>query len=240
MPNGNAFEGQYVQEDATYLPFLPEHLRQRYIEGLEDSELTHLRRQIALADVRVKMLLETLDRQVLTPERMTTDILQEFPDLDPQIAAKLAEYLQTFLPQGFIDTRTYRSLERLVSRYKTAMADKRLIQAHEALSQLFSAIEHGRRDNEIWREIDSVMDGRRKLVEAEQRREKEALELLSIKKVAELANAIITAMRESVIRNEPDRGVQALILSDAQRIYQTKLLGPLAVPVDAGLLDGEL
>lgn len=238
MPTKDALVGQNVEQDAAYLPYLPEHLKQRYVEGLQDAELTHLRRQIALADVRVKILLETLDRQVLTTERMKTDILTEFPDLEAAQAQKLAEYLQTFLPESYIDTRTFRSLERLMHKYETAMLDHRLIAAAEAIAQLASAIKHGRRDGEVWKEIDSVMDSRRKLVESEQRRVIQTQESLTVERAVKMIGAVIESLREAVIRYVPDRDLQITILGDAQHIYQTRLIGAVDIQPDAKRLDG--
>lgn len=240
MPNQNALEGQNVQEDAAYLPYLPEHLQQKYVEGLHDSELTHLRRQIALADVRVKILLEALDRKVLTEERMTANILEEFPDLDPTTASKLAQYLQTFLPESYIDNRTFRSLERLIIKYETAMAEHRLIQAHEAIIQLSTAIKHGRRDGEIWKEIDGVMDSRRKLVESEQRRLVQTQESLTVERAVKMIGAVIESLREAVLRYVPDRDTQQNILGDAQHIYQTRLLGAVDISADPRRVDRQV
>lgn len=237
MANQTALERQDVQDNAAYLPYLPEHLRQRYLDGLEDAQLTHLRRQIALLDVRIKMLLETLDRQVLTPEKLSLSVQEEFEELSPQLADEVADFLSTYLPDGFLDTRTFRSLERLVTKYEKAMADKRLIQAHEALDQLFSAIRQGRRDGEIWKEIDAVMDSRRKLVEAEERRLAQTQRMMTEKQAVDILLAAIQSMQEAVMLYEPDRGVQELILSAARRAYESRLIGAIDLSADAKRVD---
>lgn len=237
MPKPIAIEGQNNQEDATYLPYLPDHLKQRYVDGLHDAELTHLRRQIALSDVRIKLLLEALDRQVLTEKAMVANLLDEFPDLEPDLARQLAKYLLTFLPEGFIDSRTFRSLERLMERYNVAIADGRLIQAYEALGQLDSAIRHGRRDGDVWKEIEEVMDSRRKLVEAEQRRVQATQESLTVERAVKMIGAVIESLREAVIRHVPDRNLQSSILGEAQLIYQSRLLGTVDIRSDESRLD---
>lgn len=220
-----AVKRQELHEDAAYLRYLPIHLRERYQEGLHDAQLTHLRRQIALLDVRIKLLLEALDQKVLTTDKIAADIQEEFPDLDPNVTARLASYVHTFLPEGHIDTRTYRSLDRLIEKYNNAMADKRLIQADQALRQLFGAIRGGRRDDETWKEIESVMDSRRKLVEAEERRLFQSQQTLSVDRVVSMVGLAIHSLREAVQRYVPDRETQSSILLEAERIYASNLGG---------------
>lgn len=225
MAIGNAVGRQNLQDDAAYLNYLPEHLRERYVEGLHDAQLTHLRRQIALLDVRVKLLLEALDRKVLTSEKIAEDLQNEFPDLDPALTQQVAEYVHTFLPEGHIDTRTYRSLDRLATKYESAMADKRLLAADIALRQLFAAIRAGRRDDETWKEIESVMDSRRKLVEAEERRLFQAQQTLPVDRFIAMVGVAIQSLREAVVRNVLDRDLQGVILLDAERIYASNIGG---------------
>lgn len=231
-----ASSGQNGGENG-YHHFLPSHLQERYVESANDKELLQLRRQVALLEVRIKQLLETLDRQVMTEERMMTSILEEFPDLDDEMAARLANYFASFLPESFIDTRTFRSLERLVKKHQTAMADRRLIEAHEALSQLFSAIGNGRRDGEIWKEINDAMDQQRKLIEAEQRRIAATQESLTLEKAVKLIEAVIQSLREAVVRYVPDRDLQASILGDARSIYQARLTGAIDLQPDPERVD---
>lgn len=237
MTKAIASDGQNGRENAVYARYLPDHLQARYVESLEDRELLHLRRQVALLEVRIKQLLETIDRKVMSVETMTANIASEFPDLDAVTVRKLAEYVNTFLPESFIDARTFRSLERLVRKYETAMVDKRLIQAHEALAQLFSAIEDGRRDSEIWKEINAAMDQQRKLIEAEQRRVVSTQESMTLEKAVKLIEAVIQSLREAVVRYVPDRDVQASILGEAQAIYRGRLTGTIDLQPDAERMD---
>lgn len=237
MTKAIASDGQNGRESAAYYRYLPAHLQERYVESIEDRELLHLRRQVALLEVRIKQLLETIDRKVMNEDVMAANIASEFPELDARTVRKLAEYVQTFLPESFIDTRTFRSLQRLVQKYETAMVDKRLIQAHEALAQLFGAIEDGRRDGEIWKEINAAMDQQRKLVEAEQRRVVATQESLSLEKAVKLIETVIQSLREAVVRYVPDRDLQASILADARNIYQGRLTGVIDLQSDPERLD---
>lgn len=225
MAIDNAVVRQELQQDAAYLNYLPLHLRERYTEGLHDAQLTHLRRQIALLDVRIKLLLEELDNKILTPDKIAEDIQEKFPKLDAEVVKEVAAYVNTLLPDGHIGTRTYRSLERLVSKYEIAMAGGRLIQADQALRQLFAAIRSGRRDDETWKEIETVMDSRRKLVEAEERRVVASQQTLTTDRVVALVSLAIYSLQEAVKRHEPDREVQTNILLEAERIYASNLGG---------------
>lgn len=229
--------GQVAQEDATYLKYLPDHLRERYQEGLADAQITHLHRQIALLDVRIKILLETLDRQILTADKIAADLLDEFPEVGSDLAYQIALHVQTYLPDTFIDTRTFRSLDRLVTKHETSMRDRRLIQAAESLGQLFRAIRDGRRDGEIWREIDQVMDSRRKLVEAEERRIVQTQSAMPLDKVVRYIGIVIESLREAVVRYVPDREIQQFILQDAERIYASRLRGDDDPPANAVGMD---
>lgn len=238
MPMEHAVERQNLQDNEGYLQYLPEHLRGRYIEGLRDAQLTHLRRQIALADVRVKMLLETLDRRVLTAEKLAEDIKESFGELDEMTCLRLAEFFETYLPDGYIDTKTFRSLDRLTHKYDDAMAAKNLVKADQALRQLFEGIRSGRRDGEIWKEIDEVMDGRRKLVEAEERRLVHTQQTLSVDRVITMVSLAIQSLRMAVVRYVPEREDQTLILTEAERIYSGLVSGEADLGADAISLDG--
>lgn len=237
MPISSAHDAQNSSHDGAYARYLPPHLRERYDEGLVDAEILHLKRQIALLDVRVKILLENLDRQVLTQERLAREISEEFPHLDEADCHALAKYLQAYLPETFIDTRTFRRLEQLAEKYEKAMADGSLIKAAEALAQLFAAIRAGRKDGEVWNEINEVMDNRRKLVEAEQRRVIQTQQMLSLDKAVRLIGVVIESLREAVIRYVPDRDSQQHILGVAERIYAERLIGAIDLPADAKRLD---
>lgn len=237
MANENALERQDGEQDAVYLRFLPDHLREIYQEGLQDKQLTHLRRQVALMEVRVKTLLRTLDHQVMTPEKMSDHLRSDFPQLGTEMADQLGDYFSAFLPEGFIDSRTFRSLQRLVTKYESAMSEKRLIPASEALGQLFTAIEQGRRDGEIWKEIDGVMDSQRKLIEAEERRIVQTQSMMSAEQTAKFLFAVIQSIQDAVVLYVSEREVQELILAAAQRIYRSRLTGVVDLQPDADGLD---
>lgn len=211
-------------EDKAYLRFLPPHLQERYRESVTDPQLTHLVRQISLIDVRIKSLLENLDRQVLTTEQIEEDFRREFPHLKKDDIERIARFTQSYLPEGFIDHRTFQRLELLMDKMEAAQIDGRIRDADRAKKQLFESIRVGRRDGDVWDNIQAAMEQRRKLSEAEERRISENRHSLTLDQVVMLLGLTIKALKESVRKYVPDREIQQYILEDADREY-TKQIG---------------
>lgn len=219
-------QAQIVDEwdDRAYLRYLPPHLQERYRESLDDPELTHLVRQISLIDVRIKGLLENLDRQVLTQEEVEADLREEMPHLaddDIRLAAKVT---MSYLPQGFIDHRTFQRFDRLVDKVNEAHLDGRVRDADRAKRQLFDGIKSGRRDGDVWDNIERAMEQRRRLSEAEERRLTQNQQSMTLDKVVMIVGLTIEALKESVRKYVPDKELQSYILTDAEQTY-TKQLG---------------
>lgn len=210
-------------DDKAYLRFLPPHLQERYIEGLQDPTLTHLSRQIALMDVRIKQLLENLDRQILTEDKIMPDLEEEFPHLKPDDLSRIAKFIMGYLPETFIDHRTFRRFEGLIERMENAQLDGRIRDADRAKRQLYQAIREGRREGDVWDQIKEAMEERRKLVVAEERRLTENQQSLTLDKVVMLLGMTISALKESVRKYVSDQQVQQYILEDADRHYRRQL-----------------
>jgi hypothetical protein len=207
-----------------YTEGLPEHLRERYEEGLTDPHLLHLKEEIGLMDIRIRMLVENLDRQVLDEDEIRDDILGEFPDLDPKMAKKLAHRIRGWMPDQFVDYRTFKRLETLVDMYDKALLKREIRKADGALKDLFQVIREGRRSGEVWHEISDITDQRRRLVDQEQKRLTQAAQLITVEKVVMLLGITIEALRGAVTKYVADQEIRDYILVEAEEIYG-ELLG---------------
>lgn len=210
-------------DDKAYMKFLPPHLQERYRDGVSDVELTHLVRQISLMDVRIKSLLETLDQQVLTKQEIAQDLLIDFPELSERQATDLAGFVMGYLPTGFINYRTFGRLLKMVDKYENAIFDGRDTEADRTLRHLFLWIREGRKDGDTWEDIQTAMDQRRKLVEAEMRRLDSSQQSLPLDNVVMLCGLLIESFKNSVTKYVQDREIQQYILEDADRSYQRQL-----------------
>ena len=207
-----------------YQEHLPEHLRERYEEGLGDPHLLHLREEINLLDIRTKMLVENLDRQVLDEEDIYEDLISEFPDLDPDMAKAISKRVRGWLPDQFVDYRTFKRLETLVDKYDMAMLNRQIRNADSALRELHKVIREGRKSGEIWHEIAELTDQRRRLVDQEQKRQTQAAQLITVDKVVLLLDIAIEALRGAVSKYVSDQEIRDYVFVEAENIY-SELLG---------------
>lgn len=211
-------------DDKAYLRYLPPHLQERYRESLDDPQLTHLVRQISLIDVRIKGLLENLDRQVLAQETIEADLREELPNLSDEEIRTAAKVTMSYLPENFIDHRTFKRFARLIDKVEEAQIDGRIRDADRAKRQLFDGIRAGRRDGDVWDQIQDAMEQRRRLTEAEERRLAQTQQTVTLDKVVMILGVTIEALKESVRRYVSDKELQQYILEDANQQY-TKQLG---------------
>lgn len=207
-----------------YQEHLPEHLQDRYEEGLNDPHLLHLKEEINLLDIRIKMLVENLDRQVLSHEEIRDDLLSEFPGLSKKMAGDIAERVRSWMPEHFVDYRTFQRLETLVDKYDTAMLNRQIRKADGALRELHQTIRDGRKSGDVWHEISDITDQRRRLVDQEQKRLTQAAQLITVEKVVMLLDITIEALRGAVQKYVSDQEVRDYILVEAEEIYG-ELLG---------------
>lgn len=210
-------------DDHAYMHYLPPHLRERYVEGLRDATLTHLQRQIALMDIRIKGLLEVLDQQVLTEEQIAHDLRTDFPDLPELDVKHLTKFVMSYLPDDFINYKTFKKLSRIIERMDNAQLDGRIREADRCKKMLFNTIFEGKRDGDVWEDIIATMESRRRLVEAEERRRANTEQTMSLQQVVMLASLLIEACKESVMKYVNDREVQQLILRDTERSYAKQI-----------------
>lgn len=210
-------------DDKAYLKYLPPHLQERYLESIQDPNLTHLIKQISLIDVRIKSLLENIDHQILTVEQIEDELRAEFKHLKDDDTRKLAQFIMSYLPQGFIDHRTFKKFERIMQKMEDAQLDGRIRDADRAKKQLFDGIRSGRRDGDVWDTIKEAMEERRKLSEAEERRVAKNESSLTLDKVVMIVGLTIDALKESVRKYVPDREIQQYILEEAERTYQRQI-----------------
>ncbi len=202
-----------------YQEHLPEHLRDRYEEGLNDPHLLHLKEEINLLDIRIKMLVENLDRQVLGHEEIRDDLISEFPAMSKDVAERVAKRVRSWMPEHFVDYRTFKRLETLVDKYDTAMMNRQIRRADGALKELHHTIREGRKAGDVWHEISDITDQRRRLVDQEQKRMTQAAQLITVEKVVLLLDVTIEALRGAVKKYVPDQEVRDYILVEAEQIY---------------------
>lgn len=210
-------------DDNAYMRFLPPHLQERYREAINDPQLTHLKRQISLIDVRIKTLLENLDRQVLSEEDIAEDMRAQFPDLSTDQVTRLSKFTRAYLPETFVDHRTFKRLERLIDTMEKAQLDGRIREADRAKRQLFETIRAARRDGDVWNDIQEAMEQRRRLSEAEERRLVSNQQAMALDQVVMLAGMIINSLKESVVKYVIDREIQQYILRDADATYRKQI-----------------
>lgn len=210
-------------DDKAYLRYLPPHLQERYRDSVSDSQLTYQARQIALMDVRIKNLLEALDHEVITQETIAEDLGFEFERLSKANITALSSYIMAYIPTGFINYRTFKRLTNIVDRLETAEHDGRAKDAERAKKQLFQEIRGGRKEGDVWEDIVKIMDERRKLAEAENRRLNDNQQTMPLDRVVMLCGILIEALKESVLKYVPDREIQQYILREADDIYRRQL-----------------
>lgn len=210
-------------DDKAYLRYLPPHLQERYREGIEDPQLTHLVRQIALIDVRIKTLLETLDHQEITREVVAEDLELEFDRLRKVDILNLSAYIMAYIPTGFINYRTFKRLSNIIDRLETAEREGRQKDVERAKKQLYEEIREGRKEGDVWEDIQNAMEQRRRLTEAEERRRQQNQQSLPLDRVVMLAGILIESLKESVQKYVPDREIQQYILRDADEIYRRQI-----------------
>lgn len=200
-------------------------LADAYRASMEDLELLQLREEIALLDLRIAQLVETIEAETVYEDEVLDDIRSRFPNLSMQEQQALAEYVLAYLPANFVDYRTFGRLLSLVERYEEALLARRIIQADEALRLLFQSIRDGRRAGSIWEDIRDVMNDRRKLVETETKRMAMNEQLIPVDRVIVLLTETIESLKGAVQRYVPDKETQNFILAEAQRTYQRNIFG---------------
>lgn len=217
-----------VRNDRYGDKFQSASLADTYKASLTDTELLALRQEIALMDTRLAQLVAMIDGDPIYEDDVLEDIRQRFPYLDSDQQEELSAYVTGYLPQNFVDYRTFGRLQSLVERYESAQLGRKIRDADEALRALFLHIREGRKVATIWQDIQDAMDTRRKLVDTEQRRMVMNEQMIPVDKVIFLMSKIIDAIRGSVTRYVTDREIQDFILAEARSAYERNVFGPVA------------
>lgn len=203
-----------------YEKYLPEHLAEMYEESIDDPQLLHLHREIALLDMRIKELAMRLDRRAMTENDIANEIKTEFGDRLPKgLANEISEFIMSFLPDGYIDNQTFFRLSRLVQKYENALASREILKADGALRLLFRVIRDQIRAGEVWDDLQKVMDTRKQLTAIEQKHMIETSQLISVEKAVIVLAATIDALREAVFKYVDDGEIRRHLLADAERRY---------------------
>jgi len=203
-----------------YEKYLPDHMVEMYNESIDDPQLLHLAREIALIDVRIKELVGKLDRETLDEVEIMNQLRDEFGDDIPSpLLSRLSEYILSLLPTGYIDNQTYRRLAQLANKYESSIANREIRQADSVLRLLLRVIREERRAGEIWDDLQSALDRRKSLAQAEQKYLVEISQLISVEKAVMVLVATIDALREAVFKYVEDSEVRRHLLADAERRY---------------------
>jgi len=125
-----------------YSRYLPKGLIAKFEEGQNDSELLSLRNSIALADARVKSLMEQLpqngdgDLTQKQARRLSQDLLDHLDAERYDEARALAVKVQQFVEEGQNATRTWREINvTLETRRRLSESEqRRLVAMNQAIS----------------------------------------------------------------------------------------------------------
>lgn len=126
-----------------------------------------------------------------------------------------------------VNARAWKEIKLLWERLKRASRKGDQDAVDEAMVQLTELIETGKRESDIWIDIERLFEQRRKLVETEQKYLRTAGQTLTIEAAMVLLAAAINAIKESVKKYVGSREVQEAIIVDAQYEY-TKLIGAVS------------
>lgn len=107
---------------------------------------------------------------------------------------------------------------------KTSIETKNFSALQSILATMDQAMEEGRRETELWTDIQSVMEQRRKLVETEQKYLSQTNQMIPLESAIILLSGTITAIKNSLKKYVADREIEETIVLDAQREYE-RLIG---------------
>lgn len=154
-----------------YSKVLPSRLLDRYQQATADPELLALRSEISLVDARIAELLTKLDEGE-----------------SGQVWKWLQERMDDF-----------NRANRHASNIKDEERRKaKLAEAAEALSDIQSLIARGASDWQVWGEVVSMIDTRRRLVESEQKRLVAMQQMITSERAVNYAAALGQAVFEVV------------------------------------------
>lgn len=107
---------------------------------------------------------------------------------------------------------------------KSSLENKNFSALESILKTMDDAMEEGRRENELWADIQGTMEQRRKLVETEQKYLSQTNQMIPLEAAIVLLSGTITAIKNSLKKYVADRQIEETIVLDAQREYE-RLIG---------------
>lgn len=208
-PTGNKYE-----------KYLPPDKVETYVESLNDPNLLNFQHEIALHEMRAKELTMRMDRETLSEDDIREQIREEFgSEIHDELIERFVEYAYSLLPTGYIDNQTYRRLDYLATRYERFLANREIRKADSSLRLLLRVIHDEMRAGEIWDDLQSVLESRRKLAVSEQEYMEKTSRLVPVDKAVVVLMATIDALREAVYQYVDDGTIRRHILTDAERRY---------------------
>ena len=223
-----------------YAGYLPKSLLGKYQEGVDDLELTHMRQELALLDVRIKNLVQTISEEEEAADY--TEIARAVRELgvygSEAEVERTARIIMAFLPQDYVDRRSWARLRTIADAYDRALekVDGQK-QADKLLGNLFRAIRTGSSSDVAWDEIVALMNVRRQLVATEVDREMRTRRLMDVEKVVQVLGVLVRSLQQSVVKYIPDRNVQEAIFYDAEKSYQKLLSDRFSISDDAEVME---
>jgi hypothetical protein len=123
-----------------------------------------------------------------------------------------------------VNASAWKEIKQVWERMKRATRKGDQDAIDEAMLRLTELIDTGKRESDIWIDIERLFEQRRRLVETEQKYLRTAGQTLTIEAAMVLLAAAISAIKESVRKYVGSREVQEAIIVDAQYEY-SKLVG---------------
>lgn len=117
--------------------------------------------------------------------------------------------------------------KKFVTQYrilKNALKKNDFKALNAILEVMDEAMEEGRRENDLWIDIQSAMEQRRRLVETEQKYLAQSNQMIPIESAIALLSAVISSMRNSLKKYVANHEIEQTIVIDAQREYE-RLIG---------------
>lgn len=123
-----------------------------------------------------------------------------------------------------VNAATWKKVSEQWRQFRRAMAADDVKAINALIATIEQSFEEGRRDADLWVDIQSLMEQRRRLVETEQKYLHNTNQMITAEAALVLLSGMITAMKASVRKYVPNSEVTEAIVVDAQREYE-RLIG---------------
>lgn len=125
-----------------------------------------------------------------------------------------------------VNAKTWKETQQLWARFARAYRRDDRDAMDEMVVRLTELIETGKRDSDIWTDVERLFEQRRKLVETEQRHLNSTGQTMTAEAALVMIAAAINALKESVKKYVANRELQQAIIVDAQYEY-AKVVGAI-------------